>query len=291
LVTRAQWGDLRRGLRAEDAELADEMSRSVTRRLARAEPMVTRIIAFGSRVSLRQPYLAEVPNLWPRWLQELSGVHRRLIGLRVRPRSVLARVRRVRSSGAAAVVLLVVAVVLGSCGRGAPRFTAVPQLPERTVPDGLGDLVFQREPSLEEGFEKAGENSLVRAGQIFSIRRGDEVMGSVQLAAFKPGLIESDQDLDEVRAGVLHGIGNGNFEAQRAGADVVLAQRQNRTSFFVWFSPDTSYFQLMVAGRELPDPEFVFSALLAHQRGDALPARSPGATPIAPIDPRRGGVA
>lgn len=131
---------------------------------------------------------------------------------------------------------------------------------------------------------------MVGAGQIFSLRRGDEVLGSFELAPFKPGLIRSAKDLDEVRRGVLKGLGNGNFKPQRVGPDVVLAQRQARTSYFLWFAPDTAYFQLMVAGRELANPELVFASLLAYQRGNAPALRVPDAAPLERIDARRGGV-
>jgi len=66
LVSRALWGDLRRDLRDPDAELAEQMAASMRRRVSRASPAINRIVAFGSRASLRDPYSSEIPNLWPR---------------------------------------------------------------------------------------------------------------------------------------------------------------------------------------------------------------------------------
>jgi len=311
LVTRAVWGDLSRGVQPEDAEMAVEMARSVGKRLSQAQPAVTRIIAFGSRASLREPFSAEIPNVWPTWLdrhQHRLRVPslRSVLGL-LRPRTLVrapiavahvpARIvaralrqpRRVVAPASVLVVLaLVSALFIAGSGTKSSRVEATPSLPERTVPDRLGAFAFQREPSLESGFARAGDNALVATGQVFSIRRGDEVLGSIQLAPFRAGLIKSDKDLDDVRNGVLKRIGNGSFVPQRVGGDVVLAQRQARTTLYVWFSPDTSYFELLVAGRELQEADVLFASLLAYQRGQA-PGAVASPTLLERLDPRRGG--
>jgi len=65
LVTRALWGDLARDLRPEDAEAAHDMATSLSRRLRRGQPWVTRVLALASRASLREPYDRGLPNPWP----------------------------------------------------------------------------------------------------------------------------------------------------------------------------------------------------------------------------------
>lgn len=67
LTTRALWGDLTRDLRREDAEVAEDLSRSVLRRVRRAAQPLNLVVAFGSRTSLRAPYAADIPNVWPGW--------------------------------------------------------------------------------------------------------------------------------------------------------------------------------------------------------------------------------
>src|SRR5262249_55674521 len=64
LVTRTLWGDLVRDQRDEDAENAERLARSMTRRLTSGQPAMLRIAAFASRASLREPYSDEIPNLW-----------------------------------------------------------------------------------------------------------------------------------------------------------------------------------------------------------------------------------
>jgi hypothetical protein len=314
LVTRSLWGDLQRGVLPEDARLAREMARSIDKRLAQAQPGVTRLIAFGSRTSLRAPYTTDIPNLWPagsgrRRLRlprpsvrgvvkalRPSAVRSAVLSLRGVPaglaRTARALVQHRRRVLAGLVAVGIVAAAVGGLVRSrtdADAETLVqPALPTRTVPAKLGDLVFKREPALEAGFARAGSTSLVNPGIIYSIRRGDEVLGSLQLAPFKAQFVQSDADLDDVRGGVVKGIGNGSFTPLRAGTDVVLTQRGLRTGLYLWFAPDTSYFELLVAGRELEQPELVMAALLAYQRGQK--PESAGAGVIQQLDARRGGV-
>lgn len=56
LVTRALWGDLRGQATEEVAADAEELSRSLRRRLAQAQPITVRVVAALSRESLRRPY-------------------------------------------------------------------------------------------------------------------------------------------------------------------------------------------------------------------------------------------
>ncbi len=56
LTTRALWGDLRNNVTADDALAAEELSRSLRRRLAAAHPSTMRFVARLSRLSVRHPY-------------------------------------------------------------------------------------------------------------------------------------------------------------------------------------------------------------------------------------------
>jgi hypothetical protein len=56
LVTRTIWGDLRHQITDELAAAAEELSRTLRRRLAQAQPATMRAIAIVSRASLRDPY-------------------------------------------------------------------------------------------------------------------------------------------------------------------------------------------------------------------------------------------
>ncbi len=56
LVTRSLWGDMRSDVTPDDALAAEEMSRSLRRRLSQAQPISMRLVAKLSRLSVRRPY-------------------------------------------------------------------------------------------------------------------------------------------------------------------------------------------------------------------------------------------
>lgn len=281
LVTRGLWGDLTRDLRREDAEAAEDMARSVTRRLRRANTVLNRLVAFGSRVSLRTPYSGEVPNLWPRWSLRRSlrralrhALHRLpLVGRRLAARRPV--------PGAAVIVLL--ALFFGACGSGAaPAREPGSSLPPSIVPEQMGDIDFVREHKAEEAYVRAGDDALVSTGRVYSLHRGETIEGSFQVGEFKPGL---DAQNDELRAGVLNGLGTGSFELTRLGTERVFELRLPEHRMFVWFPPNGRYYQLMVARQGFDQAEELFVSILAHQRGSAAPTGP--VNRAEPLDPRR----
>lgn len=60
LVTRALWGDLRDSVGPDDANAAEELSRTLRRRVAQAQPLTLRVIAAVSRLSKQRPYAPDV---------------------------------------------------------------------------------------------------------------------------------------------------------------------------------------------------------------------------------------
>ncbi len=60
LVTRVLWGDLRDDASLELAVAAEELSRSLRRRLASAQPATVRFVAVVSRLSLRNPFAPDL---------------------------------------------------------------------------------------------------------------------------------------------------------------------------------------------------------------------------------------
>ena len=70
LVTRTVWGDLRDDATVDMAAKADQLSRSLRRRLATAQPATVRAVALVSRLSLRNPYAPELPGATKREQRE-----------------------------------------------------------------------------------------------------------------------------------------------------------------------------------------------------------------------------
>ena len=147
-------------------------------------------------------------------------------GAAAAPRRVAAAARRrprlfaVGAAGLAAVVLLTATAlaVLGTSTRPRSDVTvprtagAAAALPERLAPDRIGDIVMQREHVVEEAYAQAGSSSIVAEGRVLSVRRGDDVEGSFQVAALKPGISAADED---VRRAVVKSIGRGQFRLTR----------------------------------------------------------------------------
>jgi hypothetical protein len=274
LVTRSLWGDLRRDLRAEDAEAAEEMSTSVLRRVRRANPAINRLVAVGSRVSLRDPYSDELPNLWPR--RDPHRTLRRRLGDGVD----FLRRRGLRPAPAAIVLLL--ALLLTSCGGPAAAVPAAAGLPARVAPAALGDITMVREAAAEANYRKPGDVSLVSEGRVFSMHQGDVIQGSLQVAAFKRGYSATRHD---VRDGVLQSIASGHFALTRLGQDRVYTLTLPEQRIYVWYPASGRYYVLMVARRAYAEADSLFASVLAYQRGE-------GTTPTVvqvPLDPRRGG--
>lgn len=277
LVTRALWGDLGRDLRVEDADAAEDLARSVRRRLRKAQSGLTVLLAVASRSSLRDPYTTEVPNGWLRpWAAQRRAA---------RPSTPRWRlVRRALPIGG-----LVAASVLALAGCSSSdtvdEAAPAPRLPQRLAPQTLGDYAFQRQLEAEDAFDRAGEKALVREGRVFTIRDRGAVHGYLQVAVFEAG---TDATKPEVRDGVLSGIGAGRFEATRLGRERVFELDADRQRFLVWFAPSGEYFQVLVVRQDFEEAGDVFANLLAYQRGEDAAESLDRSVPQLP-DPRRGG--
>ena len=265
LVTRALWGDLARDLQDEDVVAAETMARSVAKRLRTAQPGFSRAAALASRASLAQPWTRELPALWP----ERST-------RRWPPRPVPVAV-------ALAVVLVAGLALAGTRDDDAPAPSG-PALPERIAPATLAGLRFVPEPEAQQAYRATGSTSLAVDGRVFSIRQGDVVQGSLQVAGFVPDV---DARSRRVREQVLDGLGSGRFAPARIGEERVYRLRLPEQTLLLAFARDGRSFSLMVTRAAFRDADRVFASLLAYRRGESTPALlGPADVPVP--DPRRG---
>ncbi|MGH2808315.1 MAG: transglutaminase domain-containing protein, partial [Actinomycetota bacterium] len=285
LVTRALWGDLRRDLRTEDAEAAEDLALSVTRRASRAQRPTTRTLAVASRRSLWDPYSREIPNLWPRRRLRLPRPSLRPLfrtlrdGARLVGRIPLVLRRRPRIASG----LFLVMLLLASCGFGAVPVAGPAELPDRLVPDRIGRFTIQREPDAEKAFEQVGSDSLVHEGRVYTVRDGSDI-----LATFQAGSFESIARTNEtaIRAGITENIGAGSFEVTRIGADPVNLLSLPGRRVLLWFAYDGDFYLLLEGIEEFEKADDVFAAILAYQRGEDITGL-PKVNPL--LDPRLGG--
>jgi hypothetical protein len=276
LVTRALWGDLARDLQPADAEAAEEMARSVLRRVRRAQPVMTRLLAATSRASLRHPYDSDMP-----------------------PGLGFGRTRRRRSrrtvlgvGAAVSALLLLAGTAMASTDpfsrpnrrgtRAGSDARAAQVLPDQLALQGGPPVSLVREREAEESFARAGGAGLVTEGRVFSVHVGAGIEASVQLGALRsaPG------GPRRLRQGVLRAIGGGRFQPTRIGGQRVFAAGLPEQRIILWFAPDSSRYVLLVARRTYPDTDALFSSVLAAARGRA--EQAPGFVEVPVPDVRRG---
>lgn len=293
LVTRALWGDLARDVRPEDADQAERYARTLRRRLISGQSPIMRGLAFASRASLKDPYDAEMPNLWWPWsprqkffagLRVVGGLLRRAL------REVLAAPRALRRArpgpATTALVLVLVAAAVGGCSRDVDlkaRYSPPPPLP--AVPDSLLDYKFEANENGAKAFEFYYDVSLAAAGMLYGIRDTEgTVQGTLQTTVLKPGLSGRE---GVVREGVLKSVGGGRFKLERIAGRPLYTMRLPEQRLMLAFEPDGKSYQLLVATQGFAQAEELFANLLAHQRGEGvIRLADVGGAP--PLDPRRG---
>ena len=295
LASRALWGDLRRDLRLEDAEAAEKLAKSVTSRMWRAQPGLNQVLALIARSSLREPFSAEIPNLW--WQRKRqASTDRRWRRLR---RRVSAMRRSVRSGAAVPAALIPMLLLIG-CGGStqvAPR-----SMPTTLVPSQLGDIMLQREVKAEDQYQTAGSTSLVSAGRVYTVRHDDTIEGSVQLVLFKPKVSTDDMTDNmsdycvahpeecpghEVFKGVQRGFGSGRFQRVYLQGERVYEMQLSDQRVYVWFPPRTESMTMVVLRQQFTtqSSDAFVKALLQYQHGqtpDAVPLPAPPSPTIRP---------
>ena len=313
LVTRVMWGDLRRDVRDSDADAADEVARAFKKRLLGGQPYVMRTLAAISRASLKEPWDPRLPNVWWGWRRRQrrriaieSGLiapetlrarrWRRLPAfLRTRRRRTVGwrRFLRVPSLRVAVPAVTVVAMLVMIALTGGIRtvdLTAPASFSLQEVPDHLPGYTFERFDAADEvfAFYDADGQSLVAGGEFYAVREGEDdtglVVGTLEVAAFKPGVRERPEQLVQ---GLLRGLLIDPQDLIRLGGERVYVKRVPEQTLYLWLAPDLSMFQLFTAGREFQQPDAVLAGLLASQRGEDVDQLQPP-TDIPPLDARRG---
>ena len=237
LVTRALWGDLKRDLRIEDVEAAEEMSASVRRRLTREQTGLNRFLAIVARTSLRDPYSSEVPNIQ-------------------RPR-LRRRVRAVATAGAL--------VAASSCAGGPSHAPAESlRLPARIVPASIDNLTFTSEPDLESKYAEAGDDAMVSGGKVFAIRGADSIEGTLQVAVFKPHVDLRERRLQEE---IESGLGAARGVTRHLGLARVRVLTLPEQQLYLWFPGDRNVMELFVLRKTYKRADALVEQVIAHQRG------------------------
>ncbi|HEX9890123.1 MAG TPA: hypothetical protein VGA69_11630, partial [Nitriliruptorales bacterium] len=221
------------------------------------------------------------------WAGQISGRprRRRTVGWR---RYLRVPSLRVLIPTATVVAMLVMIAVTGGVQTVSLAAPASFELPE--VPEHLPGYTFDHFRSAQEVFDfyDAEGQALVAGGAFYAVREGEDdsglVVGTLEAAAFKPGVRERPEQL---RNGMLRELLIDPQDLIRLGGERVYVKRVPEQTLYLWFARDLSSFQLMTAGREFRQPDAVLAALLAFQRGEDVDELKPP-TDTPPLDPRRG---
>jgi hypothetical protein len=253
LVTRGLWGDLRGQLTEEDATVAAALAASVGDRIARAQPETARLLAAVSRASLRRPYSAELPNVW--WQ------------LRIPRPTVRGTLRRLRAAPASAVVVVLVALLIGGCGgprRGAPAATPVP-FPTRIAPPIVAGLTAHAEPEAEKSYAAGGRDRdvIVASGKVVSFSRGGLIQAALQVGQLKPGYRGTDPQVVKALTASL-GSGGKITRLRSEGRHQLFGSTQGSQRVYLWFPTSQSMALLVVRAQITQGAAEAMARALVH---------------------------
>jgi hypothetical protein len=167
------------------------------------------------------------------------------------------------------VVLLVVAVslTLGACGSsdGAPQVLA--RVPAGMVPQHLagspGDtpLALTEYEAGAKRIARASANSMIAHGQVYEVRRGDTLVGALQIATLRPKVdVGSAKQRAKLASLVVSGA---TQKIIVSGVEVVASQTADKI-VFLWFG-DQLFEVLQIKGEGLK-PEQMLKDILDFQK-------------------------
>ncbi len=260
LVTRAMWGDMRRDLTEEDAAHAEALSRSLIRRLARAQNVVNLVSAAIARTSLRQPFSDAPPRMWPRRRSTARP------GIRARLRSLRRKTWRARVAGLLGLFLL------AGCG-GDSQFRGPHTLRSGLTPASIGDLSLVRNARLERQYLTAASSKVVTQGEVWLVHEGDVIQGSVQISLLAPDVRADDPS---VRAGLDDGIGGVAFTPVLITSDqLVWVKQEVNQRVYLWFPPRSNAIELVILRLQFKNSLSLVKGLVDYQHGRKPQGASP----------------
>jgi hypothetical protein len=169
------------------------------------------------------------------------------------------------------VALVLVALVLGACGRDA-REVAPSEVDPKLAPATLhADLKLyeNRDEETVHAFANAGARSLVADGRIWEIRRADRLIGTLQISTVLPRVDLTDPDLRET---MVRQILPGSLSSIRIGDIEVFTSEVNGKAVYVWFGADL-FEVLQLRDQAIDDFEPFATEVIDHQA--TIPSWSP----------------
>ena len=166
---------------------------------------------------------------------------------------------------------------LAGCGGKAPIAAPPPAVPIQLAPTTLGtDLALSEYAPARHTFAVAGKDSLVADGRLWQIRRGDTLVGTLQIATVKPSVSTArTRDRDAILQGIMTGSAFDTINVDNVTVATATAGDKN---VYMWFGHNL--FEVMQLKSTKLDPETVLHDVISFQEpsGLLLPA-SPSPQP------------
>jgi hypothetical protein len=142
--------------------------------------------------------------------------------------------------------------------------------PSRLVPAHVGPYAITPEPALEANYARAKGDGMVKDGRVFTVRDGDEIQGSIQVALFT-----STADLRGrgLQREVEDGLNAGVTVTRRYGLARLRVLNLPEQQMFLWFPADHNVMELFVMRKSFSDAERLVESIITYQRG--LPTPEP----------------
>lgn len=163
----------------------------------------------------------------------------------------------------AGLVLVGVASLAAACGSDEGEVVAPMRVPDdlapATVLDGL--LVIEnRDESTLEAFAGADDTTLVSDTRIWEVRRGQRLVGTLQISAVLPKVDLLDPDIRDRMVGQMI---LGQSSRIRIGDVEVFTATSNDKTVFIWFGEDV--FEVLQTKDRALDPEALATAIIDFQ--------------------------
>lgn len=171
--------------------------------------------------------------------------------------------------GVALTLVVAVMVAGAACGKEPP-----PPPPPAMVPDGLvpekvqdDDLAFYEStlPGVKDAFANAGKNSLAADGRLWELRRGDRLVGALQMTTLLPVVdLENSNHRDQILKQLLPTVRDSIIVDD---VTVWLSAAPEKYSY-LWFSKDMYALLTIKGGSEDElDPEGILTEVVQFSAG------------------------
>ena len=152
-----------------------------------------------------------------------------------------------------------------ACGSGtASHQLVVPNsVPLDLVPTTLeGGLTVTEYQPARNAFAAAGPDSLVADGRVWAIRRGETLVGTLQISAVKKDVSVTDP---KDRKAILQGVMTGTpYETIDVGELKVAASTSADKNVYLWFGP--KLFEVLQLKASKVDPDAVAADVISFQQ-------------------------